>query len=208
MTDIEELSDSAREIAEARSKQGTFSFLDRLAGRDYPTDDVEIFLDEAAGHKIQKLNEDLANSQNAEQSEILEKQIDALREKARASRYIVHMEGIPVEDYDATVDAAEEEYPIEYNEYHNPLTMKRERDQIPNERRDIFFRTHLWAKFIRSVEDGDGNVDDNITPEWVSVVLGKSPIIAQARIQMAIEKLRMVSAWMDEVQGEDFLAKS
>lgn len=208
MTDIEELSENARAVAEKRSKQGTFSFLDRLAGREYPTEDVEIFLDEATGHKIQKLNEDLVNSQDAAQSELLEKQIASLSKKAHKSRYIVHLEGIPVEEYDAVVDDAQKQFPLEYKEGRNPLTMAPEREPIPNEDRDVYFRTQLWSKFIRSVEDADGNIDSNITPEWIAVVLGKAPIIAQARIQQGVESLRMVSSWMDEIQGEDFLAKS
>lgn len=200
--------EDARKIAEEHSKPGTFSFLDRLANRNYPTEEVEIFLDEATGHKIEKLASDLANATSDEQAVIIEKQIAALSEKARDSRYIVHMEGISVEEYDATVDAAQELYPTEFKESRHPLTMALERTPVPSEERDIFFRTQLWSKYIRSVEDASGNVDNNITPEWIGVVLNRSPIIAQARIQGGVEQLRMITSWMDEIQGEDFLAKS
>lgn len=200
--------DTARTIAEEQSKPGTFSFLDRLNGRNYPTEDVEIYLDEAAGHRIQKLQLDRIACTDPEQALVIDEQIQHWREKARESRYVMHLEGISTEDYDATVDMAQAEYPIEWRESRNPLTMATERIPVENEDRDQLFRTHLWSKFIRSVEDSSGNVDANITPEFVAVVLGQAPLVAQGKIHEAIQELRMVTNWMDDIQGEDFLAKS
>lgn len=208
MTDTEKASAEARVIAEEKSKQGTFNFLDRLNGRDYPAEDVEIYLDERSGYIIQKLNEQILTATTPEQVEVLEKQIAHHREKARASRYIFHLEGISVEEYDSVVDLAREQYPLEFREHRNPLTAKLEREVVENEDREQLFRTELWSRFVRHIEDADGNVDTNITPEFMAVVLGHAPIAAQAAIGSAVEKLRMVSNWMDEIQGEDFLAKS
>lgn len=207
MTDIEERSAAAKSKAEAASQKGTFSFLDRLADRNYAEDSVEVFLDEKAGHQIRKLTLSLAEAQ-PEDHEHIEAEIEAVREKARDSRYIVHLQGISTESFDAVVDAANKEFPPEYEVSRNPLTMATEREEKPNEDRDQYFRTHLWAKFIKSVEDADGNVDENITPEWVAVFIAQAPIIAQARVSVVVNELRMMTDWMDELQGEDFLAKS
>ena len=204
----ENAEDIARATAEEHSKPGKFNFLDRLASRNYPTEDVVIFLDEAAGHRIEKLATDLSNTSDSDQAAIIEKQIDALAEKARESRYVVHLRGISVEAYDATVDEATAMYPLEYRETRHPLTMELERYPVESEGREIYFRTHLWAKYIESVEAPDGSVDDNISPQWVAAFLNHSPIVAQARIKNGIEQLRMVTGWMDQIQGEDFLAKS
>lgn len=204
---IEEQSAAAKLVAVENSKQGTFSFLERIADRNYPTEDVEIFLDEKTGHEIEKLKQTYALAKPEDRDGIEEK-IDALREKARESRYIVHLEGVSTETYDKLVDQTQAEFPLEYNEFRNPVTFKLEREVIENEQREIYFRTHLWALFIRSVSDADGNVDDNISPEWVSAVLGGAPLIAQARINVAVQSLRMVTDWMDELQGEDFFPKS
>lgn len=206
MTEIDV--ETAREVAEEHSKPGKFSFLDRLQNREYPAEDVEIFLDEAAGLHIHKLTQELLASKDPEQTEIIEKQIAHYSDKARKSRYTVHMQGISTEAYDAVVDAAREEFPVEYTESRHPLTMAPERREVESESREVYFRTHLWSKFIKSVEDTDGNIDDEISPEWVGAFLGNAPIIAQARIQVALEQLRMTTSWMDEIQGEDFLAKS
>jgi hypothetical protein len=42
MTDYEQMNDDAKAVATEASAEGKFSFLDRLAGRDYPTEDVEV----------------------------------------------------------------------------------------------------------------------------------------------------------------------
>lgn len=204
MTDIE----TARSIAEEHSKQGSFNFLDRLNNRNYPTEDVEIYLDEKAGHEIEKLQEKIVLATKPEIGEALQAEIDEIREQAKASRYIVHMQGISVELYDEIVDKSQEMYPLEHREYRDPLTAKLIREVVDNDDREQYFRTHLWAEFVRSVEDIDGNVDDNITPEFMAVFIGHAPIAAQVKVAAAVQSLRMVTAWMDEIQGEDFLAKS
>lgn len=206
MTEIN--TEDARAVAEEHSKPGKFSFLDRLNGRNYPTEDVEIYLDEAAGHRIQKLQEDRLNCSDAEQALLIDEQIEHWRDKARESRYILHLQGISVEEYDAVVEMAQKEYPVEWRESRNPLTMATEREPVANEDRDQLFRTHLWAKFIVSIEDAEGNIDDNITPEFISIVQGHAPLVAQGKIAQAVHSLRMVTDWMDQIQGEDFLAKS
>lgn len=208
MTDYEQMNDDAKAAAVEASQEGNFSFLDRLAGRDYPTEDVEIYLDEAAGHRISALRESLKAETDADKTEELIAQIEAQRDKARKSRYIVRVQGISIEDWDSTIDEANEHYPVQYEESTHPLTMAKVKNPIPSEERETFFRTHSWAKFIQSVTDADGNVDSNITPEWVAVFLNQAPIVAIAKVAVAIDKVRMTTEWMDQIQGDDFLAKS
>lgn len=206
--DMEAMDAAAKARAEEQSQPGTFSFVDRLTNRNYPTEEVVVFLDERAGHLIEKLNEDLLMQKDPEQRELIEKQIAYHSEKARSSRYTVKLEGISVEAYDAIVDAAKEQFPYEYREFRNPITQRLEREVIESEDREQFFRTHLWSAFMRSIEDADGNVDENTTPEFVGIFLGLAPIAAQATVGMAVDRLRMVSDWMDKIQGEDFFPKS
>jgi hypothetical protein len=207
MTENEPI-DIAKARAQAELTQEKFSFLDALAGREYPTQDVEIFLNEGAAHKIDRLEKDHTEAWDTEQANLIQNQIDALREKAQASRFIIHLTGIPVDEYDALVDLATEQFPLEYTESRNPLTFALEREVKNNPQREMFFRTHLWAKCITSVSAPGGEVDDNITPEWAATLLGKAPIMALGRIEIAMEELRMVSDWMDRLENEDFLAKS
>lgn len=205
MTDLNE---EAKAIATEASKEENFNFLDRLAGREYPTEEVEIYIDERAGYLIQKLEQQAANERDPEQADILHKQIEHNREKAAASRYIIHLESIPVEEYDACVDKAMEEFPLEYSESRNPLTFAPEKVVKENPDREQFFRTLLWSKFIRKVVGPNGGEDSNITAEWCAYFMAHAPIVASVKVHDAVEKLRMVSDWMDRIQTDDFFPKS
>lgn len=201
------VTDITKARAEEASKQGTFNFLDRLAGRGYATEDVEICLDEFAGHKIEKLREDLSNTPEGDQANLIATQIEALREKARESIYTMHFQGIPNEEYDEVVTATDEQFPIKYTETRNPLSMALERTPIPQPDRETYFQSHLWCKYITGISDHTGATDSNITPEWVAAFLKRAPIAAIASAIDAISKLQMTTDWMDGIQGEDFLAK-
>ena len=207
MTDITE---TTKAVAEEHSKPGKFSFVDRVLGRNYPTKDVEVYLDEAAGHRIQELlNErQYISANDVDELERIDADLEKWRKKAADSRYVIHMEGISVEEYDKVVDEANEQFPLEYRESRHPLTMELERTVVPNDDRDVFFRAQMWAKFIRSVEDAEGNIDDEITPQFVGVMCRALPLIAMLRIQQGVEELRMTSDWMDAIQTEDFFPKS
>jgi hypothetical protein len=205
---IEQVEQEARAVAQEQSKQGVFNFLDRLTSRNYATEEVEIFLDEAEGKIILDLKEKLLYEKDPEKREVIENDITLHSRKAWESRYLLRLRGISVEEYDAVVDLAAKEYPYEYSESRNPLTAAVEREVIPNEDRDLLFRTHLWSKYFESIEDNNGNVDSNMTPEFVAVFLKLAPVAAQAQIGIAIHKLRMVTNWMEEIQGEDFFPKS
>lgn len=205
---ITDINEAARERAVEASKPGNFNFLDRLVGRNYPTEEVVVYIDEAEGYEIEKIEKLLSISKDPGKRERLEAALAEHRAKAEPSRFVFHLQGISTEEYDSLVDAAEEAYPYEYREGRNPLTFEPERTVIESTERDTFFRTALWAKFIRKVEDPDGNVDDNITPAWVARVSGLLPVMASLKIAKAVEALRMTTDWMDKIQGEDFLAKS
>lgn len=219
MTDIDE---TTREDAVEASTQGKFNFLDRLASRNYPSDKVEVYLDENAGYMLDKLTTEIESIETtlkiatdedsvAAATSELEDKI-AEREKLVAemsnSKFTFCISGISTEAYDKIVTEAQLQFPLEYEKTRHPLTFAAERELIPNEMREIYFRTHLWAAFIDSVSDPDGNVDTDITPAWVARVLQMLPIAGQVKIGAAVNKLRMTTDWMDAIQGEDFFPKS
>lgn len=219
------MSEHAKAAATDASKKGTFSFLDRVTGRNYPTDEVAIYLDEAAGYRIGEIEAELVDARElqsklvkttdkAAKAEVtkeiakLEEQLVANKAEAEKSRFVFHLQGISTEAYDKLVDMAQAEFPLEYRETRNPLTFALEREVIDNEQREIYFRTLLWSAFIQRVVDGEGNEDADITQVWVARVMGLIPVIGQIKIQQGIEKLRMTTNWMDQIQGEDFFPKS
>lgn len=223
MGEITDINAQAKAAAENASKPGVFSFIDRVTNRNYPKDQVVAYLDEDGGYKIQAIDEERENirlrtklfkgnetvlAELGKELAKLDEQHEAIRESMADSRFVFELEGISTKLYDECVDAAQEQFPLEYRETRHPVTFALERHVIENEQREVFFRTLLWSKFIRRVTDPAGNVDENITPEWVGVVEGLLPVVAQIKIQETVHKLRMTTGWMDELQGEDFLAKS
>lgn len=205
MTNITDISEAAARNA---SEPGKFNFLDRVVGRNYPTESVEIYIDERGGYELAMLDKKIANETDGDKVNELDAERTKLVESLAVSKYIIHLEGISIENYDATVDDANEQYPVEYEESVNPITFAKTKTPLPSEERETYFRTHLWAKFIRSVEAPDGSIDDAIDATWVGVFMGHAPIMAQIRVQQAVETLRMTTNWMDAIQDEDFFPKS
>lgn len=213
--------DSAREAAVAASTEATFSFLDRMTGRNYPTEEVVVFMDEAGAYKRNKLQRQIAEEtyllkgDTAEKAKargkkitIMQNKLDEMTAEIAESRVVFHLEGIPTEQYDALIDDAAEQFPYEYVESRNPLTMKLEREVKENADRDVYFRSNLWAAFVRKISDASGAEDTTHTPEYMRAVMGAMPIVGVAHVQTAIEQLRMVTDWMDEIQTDDFFPKS
>lgn len=223
MGDITDINDRAKAAAVEASKPGKFNFIDRVVGRNYPTEEVVVYLDERAGYEIDKAWVELARADDqikaVGEDEVLLKdarknraqvaeQIEALAEAAAQSRFVFHLEGISTREYDKVVDQAREFFPLEYRETRNPITFAPERTVIASEEREIFFRTAMWAKVIRRVVDPNGHVDDEITPEWIGQVNDLLPAMAQQAIQDGVDALRMTTDWMDRLQAEDFFPKS
>ena len=208
MTNISKISDAAEAKAREASTPGTFNFLDRLASRNYPSEEVEIFLDERAAYMALKAKDRADSEADAEKADALYAEAEEWAEKARAERYILHVEGISSESYDECVDLANESYPIEYEEYTNPLTLQKTKTPLGNEDRDTLFRALLWSRFIRKIESPNGEVDDVITPEKVAAIMGVAPVRALIAVRDAVELLRMTGDWMDAIQTEDFFHKS
>lgn len=212
--------ENPREAALEASKEGTFSFLDRALGRNYPTDEVVVYLDEAAAYRRNKLAEKIMEEtyllkgddpakakQRGKSITILQNKLDEMDKEISESRVTFHLEGIPSEKYDEIVDLSIEQFPLEYIESRNPITMKLEREPKPNEDRETLFRTHLWSAFVRKITDESGAVDENHSPEYMGRIMGVMPIVGAAHVQRAIENLRMTTDWMDQIQGDDFFQK-
>ena len=204
---VTDITEATRLVAVEQGKQGKFNFLDRLNGRNYPTETVEIYLDEEAGLAAMELQEAITAEKDGEKVNAMQDELVALGETLAQSKYVLRLRGISTEEYDATVDAVREQYPLEYRDTVNPMTFSREREVVESEAREQLFRNLLWAKYIESVTDHEGNVDDDITPELVAVFCLRAPIMAPIKVSEAVEKLRMTTAWMDELQGADFFPK-
>lgn len=201
----EETEDAARELAKKASEPGAFTFLDRLLGRNYPTDEVVIYLDEAAGYKVSELRRKAKMSADPETAAAIEEQIDALDREVVKSAAIFRLQGMPNEEYDAIIDDIYEQMPAEYEETTNPFTGRKEKTEIHDPKREDLLNTTVWARFLTEIETSEGT-QRGFTEDEAAVMRGKLPIDGVRRVQEVIQKLRMATSWMDQIQDEGFLA--
>lgn len=196
------------ELAQEVSQKGSFSFIERLRGRNYPADTEVFYLDEALGYELVKLEEQAKDEVDPKKATAIEKQINDVKQKLAPSKITVHLTAIPNDRYESLLKEALVEYPREYELSEPNILGQREKTEIPNPARDERFTNALWAECIRYFEDADGNVDNSeTTPATVAEMRKLMPLHAQQRVSEIIDKLRMAVAWMDYIQDEDFLAK-
>lgn len=196
------------EIAEAASQPGTFSFVDRLLGRNYPTTSVNMYLDEQAAFDRQSLSfeAEAFKLRNKEQNLELVAKIDELDRQLNANKYVITLQGFPPEEYDALVLECEEQYPPKYEETTNPFSGEKKRTKVETEEFFQLLWSKLWAKSIVKITAPDGAVDaSELEVGTAAKVRNNFPIDARRKVDLAIQELRLTSEWIDSVQDEGFL---
>lgn len=193
------------EIALDQSTPGKFNFIERLKGRNLPREDVTIYLDEEAGYALGLLEELIADEKkDSPKLKELEAQRAAAKQAVADSGYVLTITGMTNERYDELVERAEESFPVEYETINNPLTGEKWKKRLDSDDRDALFNDLFLAESIAKVTDPDGDVDDDITPEFVVQFRNLAPLDGIRRVVAKAFKMRMASEWMDEIQNEDF----
>jgi hypothetical protein len=195
-----------QEIAEAASQPGTFNFLDRLRGRNYPAEVIEVYLDEAKGYALKKLEAKASGTVNDAALKKIEKEIEDLRAELRADAYFIHLRAVPSEAYDKLVDEANETFPPVYTEVSSPLTGQVTKTQEPSEERAALFTALKWVAFVEKVVDSSGAEATLSTADEAALWRLNLPIEAVLKVDMTLNELRMAVEWMDAIQDESFLA--
>lgn len=211
------MSRTPEEIARESMAPGTFNFMERLRGRNMPTEEIAVYLDEDKGYKLhelgRKLNGDAESgvmaATDAKVIKALNAEITKLEAELRESRYVFKLRAIPTRTYTEISEAADLMYPLEYNEVKNPFTGETKKELIVNEDRDTYYTNRLWAESIVSMTAPNGDVaDDTIDLEFVAQFRAYAPLDAVMRLSEVILRLRMAVEWMDGLEHEDFLVKS
>ena len=215
MSDIEDM-------VEAAKAPGKFSIVEALRDRAYPTDVVEVFLDESLAFiaadiesAIKKLGEKMDKQSDKKELEaLLKKQEEFLNKKDKlveemgGARYVFHLEGISEGLREDLWKKSVERHPVKHDNDRNPLTGKVERTEIESPDRDKFFTNLLWQAHIKKIIDPQGNEQDGITLEEAMELRRALPLASIGKITEAIEKMRAATAVFMMTVDEDFLAKS
>lgn len=194
---------------EAATQPGTFSFVERLTGRGYPTSDVRIYLDEQAAFerlvlKNEATSEEVTSLATAEE---VEAKIEELDRRLVESRYVITLKGFPPERYDEIIAECETQYPTKYEEHTNVFSGEKIKNRIENPEFSKLLFAKLWAESIVKIVAPDGYVDEaRMDVGTAARVRENFPIDGRRKIDLRIQELRLTSAWIDEVQDEGFLA--
>jgi hypothetical protein len=195
------------ELAQSVSTPTTFSFVDRLRGRNYPHDDVSLYLDEASGYRLSELNSEIANTINPDKLAKLEADYEAVRTGLAGQKYTVTLTGLSIKADEAMAKEAAEAYPFEYDEVVSPFTGEKTKVMIDSDDRNRLYTDLLWSASIIKVVDPTGAEQGALTQADVRAIREEGPREGVIRIAETIEKLKMATYWMDSIQDEDFLAK-
>jgi hypothetical protein len=210
------------EMLEEAKAPGKFSIVDALRDRAYPTDMVEVFLDESIAfiaadieNAIKKIGEKMDKESEKKQIDaLLKKQEEFLDKKDKlvkemgGARYVFHLQGISEGLREDLWKKSVERYPIKHETDRNPLTGRVERTEIESPDRDKFFTSLLWEAHIKKIIDPQGDEQDGITFEEAVELRRALPLASIGKITEAIEKMRAATAVFMMTVDEDFLAKS
>lgn len=211
------------EAVEKAKKPGTFKIMDVLQERSFPTEEVEVYLNEAVAYlaaqideKIEAIDKKMAKLEEGspdlkklskERASILEEKEKALDEIDDSS-FTFHLTGISEGKREDLYALCLKEYPMEYETERNVFTAQSEKKEIDNPDRDRYFTTLLWQACISKIVDSDGNEQEGITFDEAAELRRSLPFAATAKITSAVEKLRTATAVFLMTVNEDFLAKS
>lgn len=192
-----------REIAEEQSKPGKFSLLERLRGRNMPTEKMVIYLDEAGAWDRIRLAERMAEETDGDVLSKLEDEYEALTAQVKASAVTLTLRGMTNDEYDDIVAQAKKTYPVKYEKDINILTGENSIIEVPNEARENLINDlFLGATIVKA--EFDGATDEDIDAEWYHEFKGLAPLDALRRVAETAYRMRMASQWMDEIQNADF----
>jgi len=211
------------EIVNESKKPGVFNIVDAVKNRAYPTDEVEIFIDEDVAFHVAELNEAIERiAGDLDKAGLAKKEVDAIlkrRDEIMADReklikemgdtkYLFHLKGISEGTRQDLYDKALEKYPMEYEKNRNPFTNEQEKIEVDNVERDRYFTALLWEAYIVKIVAPDGSEQEGINLEEAEELRKSMPLASITAITEAIEKMRAATALFMMSVNEDFLAKS
>jgi hypothetical protein len=210
----EKIVEEAVELADKAKAPGTFSIINVLKDRAFPTEEVNVYLDEESAYLASKLQEKLKETENsldeesADSAKKISKELDDAVKTLEKSKYVFSLSGMSEGKRSELEEKSIEKFPIEFEESKNPFTGEINKQEIENKKRDRFFTNLLWAESIKRITDPEGNVQESVTLDDVSSLREMLPIAATGIISESIEKLRISTAVFMMSVDEDFLAKS
>lgn len=214
MTEHDEDFNEIEQTGEAQSVKDTFSFFDVLEERTYPTDEVTISIDEAAGYELNKLAmklHELRTSEGATEEDYaaVEQQADDLRERIERSQFTFQLKGVSddrITDAMEVVEARFEDKKVPRKKADGSLQRELPKSEGLNYAR--FLNAVTFAMHIEQiVRHKNGSVMTAPDADEIAAFFDKAPHAAQERVATAIQSLRVASSTYEASLDEGFFPK-
>lgn len=195
-------------VAEA-TKPGKFNLLEVIKDRAYPTETVNVYLDEETAYHASVVKEKLDSTDvKSKDYQMLERDLDTLVAKLEESKYVFSIIGISEGKREELYEESIKVFPVEYKEDKNPFTGEVTRNELESKERDRLFTNMLWAAHISQVTAPNGDIQGVMSTAEVTQLRDALPLAAVGTINQAIDKIRAATAVFMFTVDEDFLAKS
>ena len=187
----------------------TFSFFDVFEGLEHPTDTVTIFMNEKAQYDLnKKLNEIGRTAEGDGKLDELAAAAAKLHDKVEASRHTFDITGVDddtITDLRDVAEAAFEDRKKQIKRADGTLIKQLpESEQLAYAR---YFNALVMSVHITRVEDARGRVMVAPGVDEVAILLDKAPTSQKAKLQSAINDLRVRATDFESSVDADFLAK-
>lgn len=161
----------------------TFDLISVLAGRDYPTHEVPIYLEENIGLEIYRLEKKRSEALvlAPEEADELDKQHSALVESAKSEQYTVKLKSIPERVRRDIIHTVESEFPTKRNMIGQ---------EEPNPEGNEAFTKKMWAVYIQTITDPDGAVT-TVNDAIIDSIYDNAPGVAHEAINDGIAELQV-----------------
>ena len=205
-------------LAKEPLKRKNFNFAEMIRDRTYPEIIVPVYVDEAKALRLVEITEretaidmKVARQKGAKPTDEqvaefgrLSDERDSLIEEMNRTRYLATVRGFSPSDRQKMLDAAFEEFPLEYEEFSNPITGTVTKKEIDNPKRFMHYSDLLWNTAIVRLVAADGAEAEPLTVEDSHALRLMLPDATRRAVDEAIEKVQMASDWYRGIADEVF----
>lgn len=174
----------------------TFDLVGMLSGRDYPTQDIEVYFDEVLGFSIEKLKNMLRSLEildKKDEAKKVSEQLEALVKKTESSKFVITLKGIPEKVRRSILEKVQETHPEKFNAFSGlPL---------PNPKGDEAYTLAMWEAYAQEIITPEG-ARALISKEDIKAIYDDAPAAVHSQLTKGIESLRE-----DAVKGFEYAAQ-
>jgi hypothetical protein len=189
----------------------TFSFIDTLAEKEYPSDTVEIFMDEVAAIELAKIaiKIDQIPESDPETLEVFLKDAVKWQKRLEKSMHLFRIRGVSDDTITDIREIAEAEFEGRKKPRRTANGQHLERILPESEQTNYvrYFNALVLSVHIEQIERTDGAVLTAPSAEEIATFIDKAPTAGKEKLQRAIAHLRARAEDFERKIDVDFLAK-